>query len=37
MLGIYPASITAGPLTAYPVFASLAVGVLFSSLPNANK
>jgi hypothetical protein len=37
MLGFYPLPISAAPRAAFPVFASLSVGVLFSSLPNANK
>lgn len=37
MLGIYPIGVSSAPRAAYPVFASLTVGVLFSSLPNANK
>ena len=37
LIGIYPAPVTAAPRAAFPIFASLSVGVLFSSLPNASK
>jgi hypothetical protein len=37
MLGINPIGVSAIPRLAYPVFASLAVGVLFANLPNGNK
>ena len=37
MLGIHPIGVSANPRVAYPVFASLAVGVLFANLPNGNK
>lgn len=37
MLGVHPIGVSANPRVAYPVFASLAVGVLFANLPNGNK